>query len=199
VTTKDARVTALVTTVEILDELGLDYWLCNGTLLGLVRDGELIPWDGDLDFGLGHLEDRAAIRRAFESRGMIVQDDGSGSDYLTFIFMGTKVDLNFFAPQGDEMVTLWKVPKNSGWIRYIVAICSRMRLPIASIQCLWALEGYAQPTTALFPLGEATFYGKSMSVPRTPEVILEYTYGSEWKTPRRDYDWRRDGEHNAYG
>ena len=36
---------------EILDESGIDYWLDNGTLLGAFRDGKIIEWDRDIDFG----------------------------------------------------------------------------------------------------------------------------------------------------
>lgn len=35
---------------HILNELEVDYWITNGTLLGVVRDKKLIPWDSDADF-----------------------------------------------------------------------------------------------------------------------------------------------------
>jgi hypothetical protein len=195
----DSKVTALLATAEIFNDMEIDYWLCNGTLLGLYRDGELIPWDEDIDFGLSHLEDRHAIRLAFESKGFALQDDGSGSDYLTFLFMGTRIDLNFFAPRANEMITLWKVPRNSWLHRYTFAACHRLHIPVHRIGVLWTLEGYALPTSALFPVNNAMFYGAALLVPRLPEIILEYTYGSKWRTPIRNYDWRRDGQNNAYG
>ena len=37
---------------EILDESGIDYWLDHGTLLGAFRDGKIIEWDRDIDFGV---------------------------------------------------------------------------------------------------------------------------------------------------
>jgi hypothetical protein len=40
---------------DLLEEHGITYWLDYGTLLGAVRHGDLIPWDGDADFGI--LED----------------------------------------------------------------------------------------------------------------------------------------------
>lgn len=36
---------------EILDKCGVKYWLDWGTLLGAVRDGKIIEWDGDIDLG----------------------------------------------------------------------------------------------------------------------------------------------------
>ena len=36
-------------TIEILNKNKIDYWICHGTLLGIVRDNKLIPWDNDVD------------------------------------------------------------------------------------------------------------------------------------------------------
>ncbi|RLF45878.1 MAG: hypothetical protein DRN09_01115, partial [Thermoplasmata archaeon] len=44
-------VEALRQVKEILDKYGVEYWLDSGTLLGAVRDGKFIPWDGDIDLG----------------------------------------------------------------------------------------------------------------------------------------------------
>ncbi len=38
--------------VELLDKNGIEYHLEGGTLLGLVRDKDLLPWDHDVDISL---------------------------------------------------------------------------------------------------------------------------------------------------
>ena len=43
---------ALFRICDILEKNSIPYWLCNGTLLGVIRDSKLIPWDEDLDFGV---------------------------------------------------------------------------------------------------------------------------------------------------
>ena len=35
--------------IKILNKKKIDYWICHGTLLGLVRDKKLIKWDNDID------------------------------------------------------------------------------------------------------------------------------------------------------
>ncbi|MCD6390775.1 MAG: LicD family protein [Dehalococcoidia bacterium] len=38
--------------VRILDELGITFWLDQGALLGIFRDGRFIPWDADIDLSV---------------------------------------------------------------------------------------------------------------------------------------------------
>ncbi len=42
----------LLKTIDILNEKKFKYWLEAGTLLGIIRDGDLIPWDYDADIGI---------------------------------------------------------------------------------------------------------------------------------------------------
>ena len=42
----------LLKTIDILNKNGFRYWLEAGTLLGIMRDGDLIQWDYDADLGI---------------------------------------------------------------------------------------------------------------------------------------------------
>jgi hypothetical protein len=55
----------------LADSLGLEYWMCSGTLLGAVRDGGLIPWDDDVDL--------CVTRDALERLCRHVRGDGAAS------------------------------------------------------------------------------------------------------------------------
>ena len=41
--------TLLLDVIDACNDAGVDYALEGGTLLGIVRDGDLIPWDKDVD------------------------------------------------------------------------------------------------------------------------------------------------------
>ena len=38
--------------VEILTNNNINYWICHGTLLGIIRENRLLPWDHDIDFAV---------------------------------------------------------------------------------------------------------------------------------------------------
>ena len=59
----------LAQVIEILDEIGIDFWMCHGSLLGLIRDGELLAWDDDIDIGIWDSKSsRETIEKAFQNR-----------------------------------------------------------------------------------------------------------------------------------
>ena len=42
----------LIEIIYLLDKNKIFYWVCHGTLLGIVRDKNLIPWDHDIDIAV---------------------------------------------------------------------------------------------------------------------------------------------------
>lgn len=42
----------LVDSIKALNQSGIDYWLINGSMLGLARDKRLIEWDSDIDYAI---------------------------------------------------------------------------------------------------------------------------------------------------
>lgn len=58
----------LVSIVNFLNSQKIEYWLADGTLLGLVRDGKLIDHDTDLDFYLTDPNSIAKISEYLEIR-----------------------------------------------------------------------------------------------------------------------------------
>jgi hypothetical protein len=38
--------------VDVLEDIGIDYWVSHGTLLGFAREGKILEWDNDIDIAV---------------------------------------------------------------------------------------------------------------------------------------------------
>ena len=84
--------------IEVLNKLKIDYWVCHGTLLGIIRDKSLIPWDNDIDIGSWNLKDKEKIIRAFVKKGFKYRNKLFGNNHLLSFEKGKNrlVDINFY-------------------------------------------------------------------------------------------------------
>ena len=37
---------------DLLRKNRINFWICHGTLLGIIRENRLLPWDHDIDFAV---------------------------------------------------------------------------------------------------------------------------------------------------
>jgi lipopolysaccharide cholinephosphotransferase len=125
-----ARKTLLLV-CNLLDEHNIPYHLEGGTLLGLVRDGDLLPWDGDLDISIpleyaGQLEKmkwtflkigiKMSTRRSQQTHGPIQKGQlsifkiKSLANYLVQLVWPKypSVVLDIFVKVKDDQYTYWQ-------------------------------------------------------------------------------------------
>lgn len=160
---------SLLKLVDFLEKEQLSYFLDFGTLLGVVRDKELIRWDDDIDVTC-YLEDKEKIVIALEKFIALYSDDTKTWQYkLTKHLNGN--DSSFVLTFSDELNHI---------------------LPF-SID-IWLL--YFEEDTAVqtmnkcamnhFSKAESVNYkGKNIHVPYDFKAYLHHTYG-DWKTPKKD-------------
>jgi len=144
---------------QVLDELGITFFLRQGTCLGAVRDGALIPWDDDLDLGIVvglHGFAMGSIHQviaAFQERGFYVKAEQSAYYYyVALVKQNQKIDLNFF-----QMI--------DGMIYHYPGVWIPVRL--------------------FRDLKEIEFIGQKFLAPNPPEEYLRYKYGPDWITPKQ--------------
>ena len=144
---------------EIMDRLGVKFFLRQGTCLGAVRDNAFIPWDDDLDLGVildsnGFTQQSIeSVLVAFRQSGYYVQTERSNSvTYSTALKDNIRIDI-LFHQVIREQIYHW--------------------------------PGIWLPARLFYQLKEIPFLGKTFSVPNPPEEYLQIKYGPNWRTPKR--------------
>ena len=155
-TTAEAR---LKEAKQVLDRLGLVFFLRHGTCLGAVRDSAFIEWDDDLDIGsvIGlHDLTEELVRSAadvFKEHGFEARIQESE--------LHVSVDLEKSGTQMD-------------WTCYRIIDDSIYQWPVVQI-----------PVSLHTDLQEIDFLGAKFLVPNPPEEYLRLKYGPEWMIPKR--------------
>ena len=150
--------------------LGQHLFLNYGTLLGLVRDGTLIPWDDDFDVGyFSYAQNTKAFFNDFERRVTILRETGQN---ITIIRTGqfhwqdseTGLELDIFGS--------WK--SENAELNMIFAL-----LAPGGAEELLPLQPRIWPKTDI-----------TAWVPKRPEKFLELIYGINWSIPDPTFSWR---------
>ena len=98
----------LIDSALILDKKKIKYWLCHGTLLGIIRDKSLIKWDHDIDIGIWKKDLRYDLKENFIKKGFRLKKKFFKNDGLiTFVRLGGReVDINLYEISKDKKYAL---------------------------------------------------------------------------------------------
>jgi tetratricopeptide (TPR) repeat protein len=151
----------------LLDDAGISFFLFAGTLLGIYRDGDLLPYDKDMDIGLTWETDRVAAHAALTAGGQFrlelrdAADEAQQGRYANYRHLRTGVSLDLFyvEPDGDHVLIGSDVLGGS--------ILSRPKS---------------------FGLRPFRWQGLDWLIPDECERLLEEFYGTEWRIPDPDFD-----------
>ncbi|XP_057656196.1 ribitol 5-phosphate transferase FKRP isoform X1 [Diorhabda carinulata] len=88
---------------SILDETGIRYWLEAGSLLGAMRNGDILPWDHDVDVGfIREDQDRcswlkmAKTKPVIDSKGFLWEKATEGNFYRVHFSKTNRIFVNLF-------------------------------------------------------------------------------------------------------
>ncbi len=158
------------TIITKLKSFGYPSFINSGTLLGFVRERQLIGHDDDLDLGvLLHGADEAEVSRSWIKAVNLMAKNfplvKKSNEIATIkIQDGVEVDL-FPAWVLDERLFVY--PYCNGALRM----------------------------EAILPIKEENWQGCTVSLPQNPELLLEINYGRNWRTPDKTwrFDWKLAG------
>lgn len=163
---------------DAMNELGIQYWLCFGTLLGAVREKAFISHDFDMDLGLfieSYSPDNQKVleKHGFKKTRVLLIDEGHYGREETYTYKGVGIDLVYFHKLGKEIYChlftdidsegkFIDVKKNGG------LIVREVTYPFSGFK-------------------KIDFYGRNFKVPKNTHEVLACDYGEEYMTPNPNY------------
>ena len=162
----------LLNTIDILNDNNIKYWIEAGTLLGIIRDGDLIPWDYDADIGINaeSINDIMKLKMKFFPRYLIKKK---------FIETG-------WLPGNVRVIkvkTTWEKIKQLNFH--------------LDLFCLYRVENnYRWSDSNALKHVNRKFYdkldiidweGRKIYIPSNVEEYLTLRYG-DWKSPKKNYN-----------
>jgi len=151
---------------QIMDQLGVVFFLRQGTCLGAIRDKGFIPWDDDVDLGsivgLHGVTEKTidTVASAFRDNGYFAKIEHN-DHYISVAMMksSTRID----------------------WVSYRIIDDSIVHYP-----------GVRIPAKLFTRLKEIDFIGAKFLVPNPPEEYLRLKYGAKWMTPKKLGGFEKD-------
>jgi len=149
--------------IDFMNEVGEEYWLDFGTLLGYYREQDIIPHDIDVDFAMHESAYEKILAKKHLLSVKVKFYDSSHRHHgpkLYFNYKGFDVDVYFYEDLGETMRSY----ENTNWPN----------------------ERRAIPKELIYPLKEEFLMDKKTLVPNHVKQYLEYIYGYLGRDAKRN-------------
>jgi len=160
--------------VKFLKDHSIKFWADWGTLLGALRNGKMIPWDYDIDFGMFNDD---ALK-------MLSLSDEVNADGYEF-----SIDRN---PQHIRVVRFFAKEVRDYDRSHYPGYHRGFEFHIDIDPCFadgdravfTANLNKSRPLSEVLELEEIEFEGMMLPCPKNPISIMESSYGPDWRTPK---------------
>jgi len=159
---------------DLLARNNINFWICHGTLLGVIRESRLLPWDDDIDFAVWNDEvNKDMIINIFEDNGYIQEFVFGDMDCLHFFGENKNIDISFYKKNQNTASVVWAVPPNSFFAKVGVyftrIICTKKLIKIEPSENLiktllyWCFMSLSLPFRYIFPTNLKDMIYKSIT------------------------------------
>ncbi len=168
----------LIDTADILNAGKINYFLDAGGLLGLIRDGDLIPWDDDLDLSIPvtELPRLRKLYGRFRKRGWRIKEDSfmpaDGPCWHKGDSRSVKVRNSYFLcfGRGRIVMDVTLTYRHDGYF-WRGAMGKIWRIPAVYFDRHDTIE----------------YAGRQIRIPDQVESYLTFLYGN-WRVPDKNHD-----------
>ena len=180
---KSTAINLLKETIAFLDEFGIDYFLISGTLLGLVRHNDFIPWDDDIDLLVDSsiVEKLPLIMKKYDHKINFIKKD----TVIKTCFPDKDINLNY------KYWTNYLLKKNTFyyWPFIDLFIYKKDVYNIDFFAKKWDIK-------AFFPIKKVLFNNITVSIPNNPDIFLSKNYSPDYMTKLVSSSWNHKKEIN---
>ncbi|XP_070562535.1 ribitol-5-phosphate transferase FKTN-like [Ptychodera flava] len=156
----------LIKAKDLLDQIGIRFWLSSGTCLGWYRECNTIAHSQDVDLGIWIKDYQSSLIHTFERNGLSLKHlFGKEEDSFELSFMSgdLKLDIFFFYEEDNIMWNGGTQAKTGKKFKY---------------------------NFPKFTLCWTEFVGLKVRVPCETHSYIEANYGKDWNKRVRDWDWK---------
>ena len=181
---KQVAIDLLKITTDILEEFNIDYFLISGTLLGLVRHNDFIPYDDDIDLIVSP-KIKEVVHDIYEKYNSEISLVMKG-DLIKTCFKNKIIDLNNFKIWSNHLVN----KKDSYYWPFIdlfIFNYSEDGKYIRFFEKDWDIEEF-------FPSQRTEFNNLNTSIPRNPDYFLSKNYGKDYMRILKSSNWNHKKE-----
>ncbi len=168
----------IVKVATILDKNNFDYTLDGGTILGIVRENRLLPWDNDIDFSILNPKKESVdtILKILKTKGFRIRLRYFEKDYAPYFKKG-----------GVRMIKI----RNKKFFGLLKGnVCLDIFVKYQHEDNFYWLIGNnvikSVPKSFYEVSDKIKFQNYSYPIPANTEEYLSYRYGN-WQEPKKDW------------
>lgn len=178
---KETAEQILLLICQHLAKQDIPYYVDAGTLLGLYRDGQLIPWDDDLDLAVAseHVSGvNAVLQHCLPMLESLTGTPWAVTEHRAQRGFGAVPEGAIrglkLHPQDSEL----KLPMLDVFVKYIAG---------DTMDYVLSSRGISMPSCHILHTDELQFRGVTLAIPSDVEDYLTLHYG-DWRTPVKDWN-----------
>ncbi|XP_048581974.1 uncharacterized protein RP689 [Nematostella vectensis] len=153
---------AIKTICETMDAHNMTYWLDYGTLVGAVRRGDVLPWDGDADISFLRDQEKYVVHEE------LIKIHGIQSNGLQANYKGLSIDY----VRWEEIEGSYSGQKQTLLHKYYPSSV----LKNENMLVLWNHELDTFPKAWVTPRKRIDFQGSQLAIPNDPHRHLAHRY-----------------------
>ena len=167
--------------VTVLNKHRIGYWAMFGTLLGIIRDQGILPWDYDVDLAIDYQEayrlNNPVVKKDLAKLGLCIKKSKNNTFKIYFLD-----DLPDNSPDNYYMA---KTHLDIYQYQDIDGIMSRScKNNWYPMKCYPGISQDKIPSNWVYPLNTVKIGKISVKIPNESVKILKQHYGPNWSIPK---------------